>query len=97
MSRPDIDVACLACINLPSTFFLDPRDNMGFFPVVLRVASEAMYDDLVTNTNQTIRLVFTYGLDPVFLESPFLASWNNVILLGHLPKLPYFEFLNVIE
>ena len=97
MSWPDVDVAGISSVNLPPAFFLDPGNNMGFFPVVFRVASKAMNGDLVPYTNQAIRLVFSYGLDPMLFESPFLASWHYVILFSNLPELPDFELFNIVK
>ena len=97
VSWPDVDAAGFSSINLPPAFFLDPGYNMSFFPVMLRVASEAMNGDLVPDSNQAVSLVFTYGLDPVLFESPFSASWHDVILFSNLPELPDFELFDIVQ
>ena len=93
----DVDVAFLSSVNLPSAAGLEPGNSLGLLTVEVFVPSKALDDDLVSNGNKELCFMFANGFDPMFFESPFPASWDDIILFGNLLELPNFELVNVTE
>ena len=93
----DVDVVTAEEVDLPPAFFLVPFDNSGLLPIAFRVLFEAADDNSGPWRDKLMAWVFTYRVDPVLLFPSFVASWNNVILVGYLANLPDFEFIEVFE
>ena len=93
----DIEVPFGFDIDLPSATVLVPGGNQSLFAVELIVFLEASDEDLASDRDELIGVVFIDGLDPVFLQPSLSPSWDDVILFGNLPELPNFKVLDIFE
>ena len=93
----DIDVVIAFEINLPSALGLIPLAYGALGSVVFRALLQTVDGDNGSWCYEVVFWVFADSVDPVLLPPSFVASGDNVVLLGDLADLPDFEFVDIFD
>ena len=93
----DVDMTFGFNINLPSASILVPSDGKCLFSVKLTVLLEAFNDDMASDRDKLAGVVLSDGFDPMLLKPSLSPSWDDVVLFGNSPELPYFEVIDILK